>query len=173
MASESQPDLNKSIPLSQGRAKRRSTQSANSAVTNIGEDRLRAILEEVLDQKVSDKIVRLETSINRMVDHFEAVKLGETEDSVLRVTTDMSAADLAVAGISLPVEEFYLYTTQMLAEQLNVKLHTVQKLIKQLELKENLQYHRAIKTGTSEKSQVHKYSDAALQRLKDALAVAG
>lgn len=172
MASESPADLNKSVPLSQGLAKRRSNQSASQPLANVGEDRLREILEEVIDQRVSEKIVRLETSINRMVDHFEAVRRGEAEDSALRVTTDMSAVDLALAGIHLPAEEFYPHTTEMLADHLNIKLHIVQKLIKQLGLKGNLEYHRVIKTGKSEKSQVQKYSDAALQRLKSALKVA-
>jgi hypothetical protein len=173
MVSESQPDLNKSVPLSQGLAKRRVNQPDRQPIINVGEDRLREILGEVIDQQVSDKIRRLETSINRMVDHFEAVRCGEAEDSSLRVTTDMSAADLAIAAISLPSEDFYIYTTEMLADQLVIKPYIVQKLIKQLDLKGKSEYHRIIKTGKSEKSRVHKYSDAALQRLKDAMKTTG
>jgi hypothetical protein len=81
----------------------------------------------------------------------------------------MSAADLALAGISLPAEDFYPYTTAMLADELTVTSHVVQKHIRQLGLKGDTNYHRSIKTGKSDKSQVQKYSDAALQQLREAM----
>jgi len=124
-------------------------------------------LAEVIDEKVSAKIGRLETSINRMMDHIDAVRRGEVEDSALRVTTDSSAADLALASIDLPSEDYYCYTCDMLAEKLNISRHHVLKIIKVLELRGDKHYHGLIQTG--KKSQISKWSEATFIRLKEAL----
>jgi DNA-binding MarR family transcriptional regulator len=108
-----------------------------------------------------------------MLDNFDAVKQGNAEDSALRVTTDMSAADLALASIKLYPEEYHRYTTGMLAEHLGVKTHMVQKMVKKLNIKGNSDYHLKIKIGASEKSVVHKYSEQALELLRDEMSKSG
>ena len=163
MSSESSSGINNVTPLSQARLNRK---SANHAI-EINEERLREILSQVVDERLSAKIDRLETSINRMVNQFEAVRTGESQDAALRVTTDLNAADIALSGIQLPKEEYYPYTCSNLAEILGLRNHDVTTIIKSLELRNDIRYHICISVG--KKTKVHKWSEATLQKLKKAL----
>ncbi len=73
MSSEPNSEPNNVTPLSQARLNRK---SSNYQIETT-EDRLREILSEVID----GKLFRLETSMNRMVSQFEAVRNGEAEDA--------------------------------------------------------------------------------------------
>jgi hypothetical protein len=157
-----EPDKQEPIPLSQARSKREGGMRVDAS-----EDRLRQILAEVIDEKVSAKIGRLETSVNRMMDHIDAVTRGEAEDSALRVTTDQDAADLALAGVKLFQEDYYIYTTCELAELLQVRVHDVSQISKRFGLRGDSMYHKTVKTGR--KSEVQKYSEPARARLQEIL----
>ncbi len=163
MSSEPNSELNNVTPLSQARLNRKST---NQAI-EINEERLRDILSEVVDARLNAKIDRLETSVNRMVKQFKAVRTGEAKDSSLRVTTDLSAADIALSRINLPKEEYYPYTCSDLAKTLGIRNHDVTSMIKRLGLRNDINYHICIHTGR--KSTVHKWSEAALEKLKGIL----
>ncbi|BAS57917.1 hypothetical protein NIES2135_27020 [Leptolyngbya boryana NIES-2135] len=158
-----QEDAPKPIPISQARSKREASPKIETTT-----DEMRQVIAEVLEQGLAAKITRLEVSINRMMDHIEGVKNGTAEDAALRVTTDSSATDLALAKVTLASEEYYIYTSAELAEKLNVRLHDVQQMGRVLGLKNDNQYHKAVKTG--KKTEVQKYSEAALLRMKEALA---
>jgi len=160
MGQEESP--NQPIPISHARTKRES-----SPKLEIASEELRQILAEVVDQQVSAKITRLETSINRMMDHIEAVRSGDTEDSALRVTADEGATDLALAKISLPSEDYYPYTCDVLAEKLSVRRHDVLQMIKLLSLRDNKKYHGLLQTGKS--SKISRWSEAAFSRMRGAL----
>lgn len=84
------------IPLSHGH-KARARKEGNRI--EVEEDKLRKLLAEVVDERVAAKITRLETSVNQMMDHMDEVRTGEADDAALRVTTDSTAADLALASI--------------------------------------------------------------------------
>ncbi|MFM2432425.1 MAG: hypothetical protein RLZZ511_3639 [Cyanobacteriota bacterium] len=173
MALDSQSDSDSLIPLSQGFTKRRLSQTSLEQPIVVNPTELEEILSRVVSKQVCDKMVRLENSINRMMNHIEAVACGEAEDAALRVTTDMGAADIAIAGVSLPHDDYYVYTTGMLSDKLGLgskNLHPVKMLIKELDLKGNPDYHRQIITGTSTTSFVHKYSENAFLLLKAELA---
>ena len=131
------------------------------------EQRQRTIIAEVVNEEVSSKIVRLENSINKMMLQFEGVKNGNPEDAALRVTTDSKASDLALISVDVPKEELYPYTCGMLAENLKLRQHDVVQMIRKFNLRNDDTYHHAFKTGI--KSEVHKWSEAAYQRLKQAL----
>lgn len=160
MSSEPSSEINNVTPLSQARLNRK---SATHAI-EIHEDRLREILSAVVDERLSAKIDRLETSIDRMVNQFEAVRTGESEDADLRVTTDLNAADIALSGIHLPKEEYYPYSCSDLAEILGLCNYDVTSIIKRLNLRNDIKYHICISTG--KKAKVNKWSEATLQKLK-------
>ncbi|UBF27477.1 hypothetical protein K9N68_05895 [Kovacikia minuta CCNUW1] len=162
MSSPSGSNSDQPIPLSQAHAKRRESQRIETT-----EDQLEAVVSRVVDRAVTAKIVRLENSINLMMAHFEAVKRGEVEDSALRVTTDHQASDLALAAVGLCPEDYYIYTCGLLAEKLNVRSYDVQQMIKKLKLQGDRRYHKSISTGKT--SEVQKYSEEALIRMKQAL----
>jgi len=162
MAQDLEPNRNQPIPLSQARSKR-----DTGIRLDVPEDRLRQVLAEVIDEKVSAKIGRLETSINRMMNHIDAVTSGEIEDSALRVTTDQSATDLALAGVNIYPEDYYSYITSQLAEILNVRTYDVTQMVKKLGLRNDSRYHKTIRTGRE--SGVQKYSEVTLTRLREAL----
>ena len=163
MSSEPRSEINNVTPLSQARLNRK---SSNHAI-EIAEDRLREILSEVVDERLTAKIDRLENSIDRMVNQFEAVRNGEAEDAALRVTTDHNAVDLALSSINLPKEEYYPYTCSALAETLGLRRHDVICMIKKLGLRHDIKYHLCISTGKT--STVNKWTEATLQKLKENL----
>lgn len=103
--------------------------------------------------------------MNRMVSQFEAVRNGEAEDAALRVTTDLEAADIAISGIILPKEQYYSYSCSQIAEILCLGNHKVLKMIQELGLRGDPKYHILISTG--KKSTTNKWSEAALQKLKE------
>lgn len=154
---------NNVTPLSHARLNRKST---NHSIETT-EDRLREILSEVVDDRLTAKIERLETSINRVVSQFEAVRNGEAEDADLRVTTDLNATDLVLSGINLAKEEYYPYTCSYLAETLGVRNYDVTKMIKNLGLRDDTKYHICISTGKTGKA--NKWSEETLQKLKETL----
>lgn len=155
-------ETSRPIPISQARSKRELSPKIETT-----SDELRQVLSEIIDQQVAAKITRLETSIDRMLNHIDAVARGEAEDSALRVTTDYDAADLASVTVELPPEDFYRYTCDLLAEKLGVRRHDVLKMIEDFGLRGDKHYHRLIQTGR--KSQISKWSDAAYVKLKEAL----
>lgn len=162
MSSEPNLDSDKVVPLSQANLSRKP-----SNYLEISEERLKEILSEAIDRGVSTKLSRLENSINRMVNQFEAVRNGEAEDAALRVTTNLEAVDIALSGIHLPKEQYYSYTCGHLAEILDIKIHEVVRMIKELGLRGDAKYHYCITTG--KKSAVNKWSEATLQKLKEYL----
>ncbi len=158
-----EPEVDESIPLSEARSKRR---GANSRIETT-EEQLRTVLSEVVQQHVAAKITRLETSINRMVDQFEAVHNGEADAAALRVTTDHEAVDLASVSIDIPTEDYYIYTCGGLADKLQIRPYDVQKMVKILELRGNLKYHKPVRTG--KKGVTHKWSEETFLKLREAL----
>ena len=163
MSSEPNSEPNNVTPLSQALLKRKSS----NHLIETSEDRLREILSEVVDERITAKFVRLENTLNRMAGQFEAVRNGEAEDAALRVTTDLTATDIAITGINLSKEQYYPYTCSDLAEVLNVRNYDVTQTIRELELRNNINYHICINTGKTGK--VHKWSEAALEKLREAL----
>lgn len=159
-AFESEQD--KTIPLSYAHIKRRPKARIETSATQLEE-----ILTKVVNKEVTEKIVRLEKSIDLMVAQFKAVQSGESEDSALRVTTDLGATDIALANIKLNLEDYYIYTCAMIAEELHITNTIVLRLVKQLSLRGNDSYHRSLKIGV--KSFVQKYSEAALVKIKQEL----
>jgi hypothetical protein len=165
MSLESESD-SKSISLSEARAKRRSDRKIEVAPDEL-KQMLRATIFEAIDDCVAQKLARMEYSMNRIAEQFEAVRNGEAEDAALRVTTDQEATDLALAGIDIPAEDYYVHTCGALAETLGVRLYDVTKMTKTLGLRGDVRYHRSISTGRT--SYVQKWSDDALRRLREAL----
>lgn len=163
MSSEPNPESNNVTPLSQARLNRK---SSNYPIETT-EDRLREVLSEVVDQRLTAKLSRLETSIDRVVSQFEAVRNGEAEDAALRVTTNLDVADIALSGINLPKEQYYFYTCSHLAEILGIRNHDVLKTIKELGLRGDTKYHICITIGKTGK--VHKWSEATLYKLQEHL----
>lgn len=131
MSSEPNSELNNVTPLSHARLNRK---SSNHPIETT-EDRLREILSEVVDERLTAKIERLETSFNRVVNQFEAVRNGEAEDAALRVTTDLDATDIVLSGINLAKEQYYSYTCGRLAELLCIRKYDVTNMIKRLGLR--------------------------------------
>jgi hypothetical protein len=154
MSQEKQP-----TPISKARAIRASSPKIETTSAE-----LRQILSEVVDQKVAAKITRLEKSINRMMDHIESVRSGDAQDSALRVTTDNEATDLALANINLPLEEYYPYTCDLLAEKLGIKRYQALTMIKNLKLRGVEKYHTEMASG--KKSKISKWSNEAYYVLK-------
>ncbi len=121
MSSES----NNVIPLSQALLNRESND-----MIEVSEDKLRNILAEVVDERLTNKLTRLENSINKVVGQFESLANGETEDAALKVTTELDDPDIALSKISLPKEDYYPYSCAQLAEKLSVRSHDVVAMIK-------------------------------------------
>ena len=155
------------IPLSQVKKNRRINEHQNNDKFEISEVRLRTIMSEVVSEEVSSKIMRLENSINRLVNQFEGIKNGNSEDAALCITTDSEASDLALVSVDLPKEELYPYTCGMLEEKLGLRRHDVVKMIKKFNLRNDNKYHHSFKTGM--KNEVQKWSEATYQRLRKAL----
>jgi hypothetical protein len=161
MTSEPNLEPNKITPLSQARSNRKNT---NQAIETT-EDRLREILIDVVDDRLTAKLNRLETSINRMINQFDAVRTGEAKDAALRVTTDLEATDIALSSISLPKEQCFPYSCADLAEKLGVRIYDITTKIKELNLRGDEKFHLEISIGKTSKT--HKWSEAALQKLKE------
>jgi|GEM_PF-1496684 len=131
------------------------------------EQRQKVMMSKLVNEEVSSKIIRLENSINKLISQFKGVRNGTSEDAAFRITTDSAASDIALASIDLPKEELYPYTCGMLAEKLELRQHDILQIIKKLNLRNNDKYHYSFKTGI--KSEVQKWSEAAYQKLKQAL----
>ncbi len=111
MSLEHDSEPNKVTPLSQARLGRKSSNMNDLTEDKpITEGRLKEVLSEFVFNPLVVKLTRIEKSINQIVSQFEAIRSGKAEDAALRVTTDHNAADLALAGIDLPKEEYYPYT---------------------------------------------------------------
>jgi hypothetical protein len=161
-------DSQSPIPLSSAKEiQRRSGRIDPQHLIAVSPAVLREMLGDVVDEKVTAKMTRLETSINRMMDHFDAVKRGEAEDAALCFTTNDQGSDLALAKVNVASDDFYRYTSQMVADELNVRLYDVQQMVILLDIRSNTEFHTTIKTGKT--CEVHKYSDAALKRFREAL----
>ncbi len=173
MPSPSDPSQSNVIPLSQAHAQRRGDELLETS-----ESRIEDILKKVLGQQVgknledlqqaneeiSQKIGRLQNSMDRIISQFTAIKNGETEDPALVVTTDLNKADLAVVGVQMYQEDYYTYTTGAIAEALGIKISGVVKLVNGLELRNNSQFHKPIKIGKTHC--VQKYSQPAFDKIK-------
>jgi len=120
-----------------------------------------------VDEHISSKISRLELSMNRIANQFEAIRNGETEDAALRVTTDQSDTDIALAGIQIYPEEYFKYTCGDLADKLNIQIHDVLKMIKSHGLRGNCDYHKEISSGKNRF--IRKWSDKTYSKLKEAV----
>ncbi len=167
------PSQDNVIPLSQAQGYRRGDEPLE-----ITESRFEELLNKVLNQKViknfenlqqnneniSGKIERLQNSMDRIISQFTAIKNGDTQDPALVVTTDTSKTDLAVAGVKMYQEDYYTYTTGEIADDLGITLDKVVKLGKKLGLRNNSDYHKAIKTG--KQTSVQKYSQPAFDKIK-------
>jgi hypothetical protein len=161
MSSEPNLEANNVTPLSQARLNRKTS----SPMIEVSEDRLRDILSSVVSEQLTQKLTRLENSVNKMVSQFEAVRNGSSEDAALRVTTNLDNTDIALTAINLPKEEYYPYTCANLAELLNIRNHDVLQKIKILNLRDNPIYHMRISTGR--KGFINKWSEATLEELKE------
>jgi len=126
-----------------------------------------AVLRKVLEEVITPKFSRLETSINRMASQFEAIRNGEAEDAALRVTTDLSDTDIALASIEMYPEDYYKYSCGELSDKLNVRPHDVTAMIKLYGLRDNPQYYRKLSSG--KKSHIIKWSDNAYWKLREVL----
>jgi hypothetical protein len=157
MSSES----NNVIPLSQALLNREN----NDMI--VSEDKLRNILAEVVDERLTNKLTRLENSINKVVGQFESLANGETEDAALKVTTELDDPDIALSKINLSQEEYYPYACAQLAEKLSVRPHDVLAMIKLFKLRGNRRHHICISTG--KKGKIHKWSETTYKRLREAL----
>ncbi|MGF1539314.1 MAG: hypothetical protein ACFCU5_02510 [Pleurocapsa sp.] len=155
------PELNNVTPLSQANLNRKS----HVNISGITENQLREILSSVIDERVTAQLTRLENSMNRMANQFESIRNGDSKDAALRVTTDLENADIALGSINLPKEEYYPYTCTTLADALEIRVYDVTQKIKELNLRNDIKYHMCISTGRTGKT--HKYSEAALQKLKE------
>jgi hypothetical protein len=144
--------FNNVIPLSQARLNRE-----NDDMIEVSADKLRNILAEVVDERLTSKFTRLENSLNKVVGQFESLANGETEDAALKVTTELDDPDIALSKISLSKEEYYPYACAQLAEKLSVRSHDVVAMIKLFKLRDNHRYHICISTG--KKSKTHKWSE--------------
>ncbi|MFN5729766.1 MAG: hypothetical protein ACK48D_24280, partial [Pseudanabaena sp.] len=101
MPSPTDPSQSNVIPLSQAHAQRRGDE-----LIEISESRIEDIFNKVLSQQVSknfddlqqtneeisQKIGRLQNSMDRIISQFTAIRNGETEDPALVVTTDLNKA---------------------------------------------------------------------------------
>ncbi|MCA6509676.1 MAG: hypothetical protein ACK6CP_22625 [Pseudanabaena sp.] len=176
MPSPTDPSQSNVIPLSQAHAQRRGDE-----LIEISESRIEDIFNKVLSQQVSknfddlqqtneeisQKIGRLQNSMDRIISQFTAIRNGETEDPALVVTTDLNKADLAVVGVQMYQEDYYTYTTGDIADSLGIKINEVVKLVGSLGLRNNSEYHKPIKTG--KKNFVQKYSQPAFDKVKQEL----
>jgi hypothetical protein len=153
---------NNVIPLSQALLNRE-----NNDMIEVSEDKLRNILAEVVDERLTNKLTRLENSINKVVGQFESLANGETEDAALKVTTELEDPDIALSKISLFKEEYYTYSCAQLAEKLSVRSYDVLAMIRLFKLRDNHRYHICISTG--KKGKIHKWSETTYKRLREAL----
>ena len=152
-------ELNNVTPISQANLNRQS----QTNISGITKDDLREILSDIVDDKITAKLTRIENSMNRVANQFEAIRNGDSEDAVLRVTTDLGNTDIALGSINLAKEEYYPYTCSTLADALRVRPHDVTKKIKELNLRDDPKYHMSITIGRTSKT--NKYSEATLQKL--------
>lgn len=74
-------ELNNVTPLSQATLNRKS----HGNISEITKDDLKEILSDIVDNKITAKLTRIENSIHRMANQFEAIRNGDTEDAALRV----------------------------------------------------------------------------------------
>ncbi|MEH2156522.1 hypothetical protein [Nostoc sp.] len=164
-----EPEANKVTPLSQGLLINRSRSNhfgEEAEEKPITEAKLREVLSDFANDFLVAKFKRLENSLNKLAEQFEAIHNGTSEDASLRVTTDPDAADIAIASIQLPKEHFYPYTCKNMAEILQVRQHDVLQMIKNLNLRNDPEYNINISVG---KSGINKWSQKTLLRLEQAL----
>jgi hypothetical protein len=154
-------ESNNVTPLSKANLNRKSQNN----ISGITKDDLREILSDIVDDKITAKLIRIENSMNRMANQFEAIRNGDAKDAALRVTTDLKNADIALGSFNLPKEEYYPYTCSTLADALEIRPHDVTKKIKKLNLRNDPKYHMSIATGRTSKTD--KYSESTLQKLKE------
>jgi hypothetical protein len=159
MPSPFESDQDKTISLSHAYVKRRENARIETTPAELEE-----MLTRVVNKEVTDKIVRLEKSIDRMVAQFKAIQNGESEDAALRVTTDLESTDIALVSVQLKSEDYYTHTCAMIAEKFSITQNQVLKLIKRLDLRGNSNYHKKLQIGA--KSFVNKYSEEALTKIK-------
>jgi hypothetical protein len=163
MQPPSDPNQENVVALSDALVNRREAEH-----TDISRDDLKSLLSEVINEQLTEKFTRLQKSIDLMMVHIGAVQSGEIEDSALKVTTDLNApTDLALATVQLRPEDYYTYTTGDIADALGVNIHKVSKLSDSLGLRNNSQYHKAIKTGKV--GRVQKYSQDTFDKIKEAI----
>lgn len=156
------PKQDKVVSLSDALANRREAEH-----TDISRADLKSLLAEVINEQVTEKFTRLQKSIDLMMMHIGAVQSGEIEDSALKVTTDLNATtDVALATIQLRPEDYYIYTTGEIAEALGVNIHKVSKLSNSLNLRNNSDYHKDMKTRKVTSSRTPKYSQLAFDKIK-------
>lgn len=167
MSLEPDSETNKVTPLSQAIQRKYSNSTDTSENQPVTENRLKEILSEFVSKPLVAKITRLENSINRMVNQFEAIRSGKAKDASLRVTTEQDDTDIALARITLSKEEYYPYSCKQLADLLNVRQHDVVQMIKIFHLRNNKDYHINISVG---KGGINKWSEKTYQRLRTALA---
>jgi len=172
-------ESNKVVPLSQ--ANNRKPDASQSSISDTDLAKIGAVIEKKLDsqnsefarvneelrREFSSKFGRLEKSMNLIACQFEAMRTGESEDASLRVTTDSSASDLALAEVKINSEDYYTYVASLLAEKLNVRIHDITNMVKMFKIKDNPDYHKKISTG--KKSHTNKFSEEAYLRLKQAI----
>lgn len=169
----SDPSQDNVIPLSQAQGYRKGDEPLE-----ISESRIEEIFNKVLSQQVAknfedlqhrnenilDKIERLQNSMNRIVSQFTAIQNGETEDPALIITTNSDEADIATCAAQIKQEDYYTYTTGEIADALSITIDKVVKLGKKLGLRNNSEYHKAIKTGKV--ARVQKYSQPAFNKIR-------
>ena len=159
MSSLFESEQDKVIPLSHAHVTRRENARMETSVIELEE-----MLTRVVNKEITEKIVRLEKSIDRMVAQFKEIQSGESEDAALRVTTDITSTDIALASVQLKSEDYYTHTCGMIADKFSISKNQVLTLIKKLDLRGNSSYHKKFQTGL--KSSVHKYSEEALAKIK-------
>jgi hypothetical protein len=124
----------------------------------ITESKLKEIITLAIDERLSDKLAKLENSLNLAIERLE---------SVSNQNSNSDNKDIILSKINLSKEEYYPYTCSTLADVLKVRSYDLAKIIKTLGLREDSKYHLCIATGRTGK--VHKYSEAALQKLREKL----
>jgi hypothetical protein len=157
------PTDNRAVPISNARSARI---HSDKKIETTPEE-LKELLLQVVSSEVSEKISRLQTSMDRVVEQFEVYRSGKSDEAALMVTTDSTATDIASANINLPVEEYYPYTAGMLAEKLGINRHQVVEQIKLQELRGDPRYHIAIAAGP--KSSIQKWSEETYKKLKSSI----
>jgi YesN/AraC family two-component response regulator len=131
---------------------------SDNATLELTEDKLKQIVSLVIDEQLTDRLTKIENRLNQMLDRLE---------SVSNKNSNSDNTNVILSKINLSKEEYYPYTCSTLADCLKVRPYDLAKIIKNLGLREDSKYHLCIATGRTGK--VHKYSEAALQKLMEKL----